>query len=341
MTNYGSALFAGYTAGGVRAWKGDGQGNRTYFIYDGGAPVMELDGQGNVSAVNTFGPTGLLSRHSATGSTFYTFDAQGSVAQRLDASGNVLSSSAYDAHGNKVLTDSSTDPWGYNAQSGYYTDAETGLILCTHRYYDPTQGRWLNRDPIGYAGGVNLYGYVGNNPTNYGDANGLYGVQFGNGPNIGSGEPTLIFTGDGAAEGAMTGLAADGSSFTFGLWNGGKYRCNPYFGDSRSIADIGRDLLLSAAIPNINIWAQNPLMYEIGQKTLSMVPEAGIGAIERGCQIVKDVGRIKAVLPEGRGWALGIGKTFLTGPTPGGWLGVGAFVQGAAWARGSNNCGHR
>ncbi len=84
------------------------------------------------------------------------------MAQRLDSSGNILNSSVYDSFGNKVSTEPQSDPWGYNAQSGYYTDGETGLILCTHRYYDPTQGRWLNRDPIGYAGGVNLYGYVGN-----------------------------------------------------------------------------------------------------------------------------------------------------------------------------------
>ena len=55
------------------------------------------------------------------------------------------------------------DPFGYEAQWGYYTDNETGLLLLTHRYYDPTQGRFLTRDPIGYEGGVDLYGYAGNN----------------------------------------------------------------------------------------------------------------------------------------------------------------------------------
>ena len=40
------------------------------------------------------------------------------------------------------------------AKYGYYTDAETGLILCLHRYYDPAAGRWFTRDPIGYAGGL-------------------------------------------------------------------------------------------------------------------------------------------------------------------------------------------
>lgn len=39
--------------------------------------------------------------------------------------------------------------------------------------YDPEQGRWLSRDPIGEDGGTNLYGYVGNNPTNWVDPFGL------------------------------------------------------------------------------------------------------------------------------------------------------------------------
>jgi len=68
-----------------------------------------------------------------------------------------------------------TDPFGFGAQAGYYTDVETGLVLCTHRYYDPATGRWLTRDPIGYRGGVNLYGYVENNPENDTDASGYWG----------------------------------------------------------------------------------------------------------------------------------------------------------------------
>lgn len=41
------------------------------------------------------------------------------------------------------------------------------------RYYDPAQGRWLNRDPIGYAGGVNVYGYCGSGPVQAIDPLGL------------------------------------------------------------------------------------------------------------------------------------------------------------------------
>ncbi|HEY3413117.1 MAG TPA: RHS repeat-associated core domain-containing protein [Armatimonadota bacterium] len=63
-------------------------------------------------------------------------------------------------------------PFGYQGQWGAYTDAGTGLVLMTHRYYDPATGRWLTRDPIGYNGGINLYGYVGGDPVNGSDPSG-------------------------------------------------------------------------------------------------------------------------------------------------------------------------
>jgi hypothetical protein len=40
------------------------------------------------------------------------------------------------------------------------------LVLLGQRYYDPTQGRFLNRDPLGYGGGMNLYAYCGDDPVN-------------------------------------------------------------------------------------------------------------------------------------------------------------------------------
>jgi hypothetical protein len=46
-----------------------------------------------------------------------------------------------------------------------------------NRWYDPQTGRFLSQDPIGLAGGVNLYAYAGNNPTSYSDPFGLDTVQ--------------------------------------------------------------------------------------------------------------------------------------------------------------------
>ena len=43
------------------------------------------------------------------------------------------------------------------------------------RYFDPTEGRWLSKDPIGLlAGDVNFYRYVGDNPVGLVDPWGLY-----------------------------------------------------------------------------------------------------------------------------------------------------------------------
>jgi RHS repeat-associated protein len=56
---------------------------------------------------------------------------------------------------------------------GQYFDSETGLHNNWHRYYDPRTGRYVTPDPIGQAGGINLYPYVGNNPVNRIDPLGL------------------------------------------------------------------------------------------------------------------------------------------------------------------------
>jgi RHS repeat-associated protein len=135
-----------------------------------------MDSLGTViKAVNTFGANGLLSRWTPTSNTFYTFDPQGSVCQRFDRTGNRLSSDMYDSYGAlQSQTPSGVgDVFGYGAQYGAYTDPEDGLVLLTNRYYDPGTGRFLNRDPLGQAGGANLYGYVGNNPASSADPLGL------------------------------------------------------------------------------------------------------------------------------------------------------------------------
>jgi len=59
------------------------------------------------------------------------------------------------------------------AFTGRRLDAETGLYYYRARYYKPEIGRFLQTDPIGYEGGLNMYAYVGNNPIMWTDPFGL------------------------------------------------------------------------------------------------------------------------------------------------------------------------
>lgn len=53
-----------------------------------------------------------------------------------------------------------------------------GVAYYTYRYYDPLTGRWPSRDPIGEEGGVNMYGFVGNDGVNAWDVLGLIGPYY-------------------------------------------------------------------------------------------------------------------------------------------------------------------
>ncbi|MBI0329105.1 RHS repeat-associated core domain-containing protein [Burkholderia plantarii] len=57
--------------------------------------------------------------------------------------------------------------------AGQYFDRETGLHYNRHRYYDPTSGRFVSKDPIGLVGSINVYAYGSNNPIGRVDPLGL------------------------------------------------------------------------------------------------------------------------------------------------------------------------
>jgi len=57
--------------------------------------------------------------------------------------------------------------------TGHFYHVESDLHLTLYRAYNPELGMWLSRDPIAENGGINLYAYVGNDPINYVDPQGL------------------------------------------------------------------------------------------------------------------------------------------------------------------------
>lgn len=246
LTAIGSSWTAGYRADGLRAWKQVGS-TKVYYLYDNGNPVMELDSSGNVIAVNGYGADGLYARwwawnNSAT--TYYMFDQQGNVAERYDGNGNLISSNMNDAYGNEAYSTYGNDPFGYNAKWGYTYDRETGMFLCQHRYYDPANGRWLTRDPIGYAGGVNVYGYCGSAPIGKTDRAGLQyetGIPF----LLGSAYQQAAAAGREAefVDGMNCGCHGFLSGASFGIYDGGKYKNYEGFGVAAFAGNISSCLL--------------------------------------------------------------------------------------------------
>ena len=212
MTAFGTAMTAGYRADGLRASKTTASGT-TYFIYDGDDPVLELNASGTKTAVTTFGPTGALARTTSTRTLLYTSDYQGNVSQQIDtSSGSVVASYAFDSFGSRAVSSSdptaTSDPYsGYGGTMGYFTDWETGLQLLGHRYYDSGVGRFLNRDPMDTGGGINVYGYVSNNPLEMADPSGYEGAGHGGG--------------GGAGGGVSHGGAGEGPGWPKGPWRPG------------------------------------------------------------------------------------------------------------------------
>ena len=174
-------------------------GTQHTFLYDGWNPVREISasaggvstnyytwgldlsgsvqgagGVGGLLAVTTVGPNSLQPKV-----YFPAFDANGNVVQYFDATGGVAVAWTYDAFGRTVSETWNVVPETCNLPYRFSTkhfDPETGLYDYGFRFYSLDFTRFLNRDPILEEGGLNLYGFVGNDPVNRIDRLGLLSI---------------------------------------------------------------------------------------------------------------------------------------------------------------------
>jgi RHS repeat-associated protein len=102
---------------------------------------------------------------------YYAQDHLDSVRDVVDATGNALASYDYDPYGQAIRTTGTIHT--ERRYAGMFYHQPSGLYLTHYRAYDPDSARWLSRDPIGEAGGTNLYAYVEGNPTSKVDPLGL------------------------------------------------------------------------------------------------------------------------------------------------------------------------
>ncbi len=165
--------------------------NVTTYVWDGFNIIAEmsdagytnwytygLDLSGTLQGAGGVGGLLSMTQHSSLSpqpSTYlYCFDGNGNVVNLVNATdGSIAATYEYSPFGQPLRA---TGPMA-NANpvrwSTKHTDDETGLVMYPKRLYEPTFGRWLSRDIIGENGGVNLYGFVQNNPVLYIDPLGL------------------------------------------------------------------------------------------------------------------------------------------------------------------------
>ena len=137
------------------------------FIWSG-TEVLEQRNGTSTSTAQRYFPQGV--RQGST-SYYYTRDHLGSIREVTNNSGTVVARYDYDPYGRRTkLSGSFNSDFGF---TGHYFHQQSGLHFAPYRAYSADLGRWLSRDPIGEAGGINLYGYVGNNPVNLWDPEGL------------------------------------------------------------------------------------------------------------------------------------------------------------------------
>ena len=164
-----------YKSDGLRTKKTNGSGT-TLFTWDESNVLLETDNTLALQARYTDYPGywgGLASQRRGATSSYYGFDSQGSTRILVSQAGVITDSYSFKANGEILNAGSGTvNPFIYIGLYGYYED-RTDVYYVRARIDFADIARWISRDPIGFEGGSNPYGYAWNEPVWYVDPAGL------------------------------------------------------------------------------------------------------------------------------------------------------------------------
>lgn len=152
-------------------------GVETRFVRNGYTLLQERDSTNAVTRALAWDPLapggiGGMLELSQGGQKYYPyFDGKGNVMGILDTGQNIAAAYTYDPSG-LLLAKSGTVNQPYLCSTKPYIE-KTGLTYYGYRFYAPTIGKWMNRDPLYKLWDVNLYEYVYGNPITIVDYYGL------------------------------------------------------------------------------------------------------------------------------------------------------------------------
>lgn len=152
-------------------------GVMTYFFYTREGLVAEVNSTGAVQTSYGFSPDGLWGTNplyqKQNGEYYYYHNDHLGTPIKLTAQNGIIAWAAtYEAFGQASVDASSTITNNLRFPGQYY-DEETGAHYNYFRYYDSKLGRYMTSDPIGFRGGLNLYGYAFQSPVHFFDELGL------------------------------------------------------------------------------------------------------------------------------------------------------------------------
>jgi RHS repeat-associated protein len=141
-------------------------GDRTEFVFEpSGYPLAEYDSTGQLIAHYTYG-LALVSRVNGVGAAaYYDFDALGSTVGLTGATGGYINRYDYLPFGEPLSAVEGVPNRFRFIGASAVQDDQSGLDFMGARFYSPSQGRFIQPDPIGLQGGSNLYAYASNDPV--------------------------------------------------------------------------------------------------------------------------------------------------------------------------------